>query len=56
MQIPNARGFAGYKSFGDTQSVFLGEEFSLIFHTFPCFSEKKQIVCGSEVNLRAESG
>lgn len=55
MQIPNAWGFAKYKSVTDTPSGFSGEEFVLIFSTFPCFlcffREKKN---GSEVKCCAQ--
>lgn len=43
MQIPNACGFAEYKSFTDTQSMFSREEFCLIVSGFPCFLEKSKL-------------
>lgn len=43
MQIPNACGFAENKSFTDTQAMFVGQEFSLIFSRFPCFLEKRKM-------------
>lgn len=52
MQILNACGFAEYKSFIDTQSVFLGDEFSLIFSRFPCFLAKRKTFVEVELTCK----